>query len=99
MQVRERLRLSDEDEDMEKPDRVVISRLTFAALLSGFLCLVGLFLIFAIWFLVPNDPSLAERANIVAKLKPVTAIALLIALFAVFSNRLFALRDRKTQVE
>jgi Na+/proline symporter len=84
---------------MEKSDRLAIRSLTVAAWLSGLLCFVGLFLIFAIWFLVPNDPGRASGLNIMVKLKPIAVIALLIALFALASKSLFTLRDRRMQVD
>ena len=63
---------------------MLVGTLTVAAWLSGLLCLVGFLQIFAIWFLVPNDPSLASKANALMKLKPIVEVALLIFVFAGF---------------
>jgi hypothetical protein len=71
--------------------------LTVAAWSLGLLSLIPLLLIFGLWFLVPNDPSLSSGAAALSKLKPMAIFALVMVVLLAASRWCFALRDRRSQ--
>jgi hypothetical protein len=73
--------------------------LTVAAWSLGLLSLIPLLLIFGLWFLVPNDPSLSPGAAALLKLKPMAIFAVVMILLLIASRQCIAFRDRRSQID
>jgi len=73
--------------------------LTVAAWSLGLLSLIPLLLIFSLWFVVPNDPSLSPEAAAISKLKPMAIFAFVMIVLLIASRRCFVLRDRRSQLD
>jgi hypothetical protein len=83
----------------KSPEQRSTIGLTVAAWALGLLALVPLGLIFGLWFLVPNDPSLSPGVAVLSKLKPMAIFVLAMALLLIASRRCFTLQDRRSQLD
>lgn len=69
--------------------------LTVAGWAAPFLSLGAGFLIFSMWFLVPNDPDSSATDNHWSKLRPIALFALALVALLLFAKWCFLTRDQQ----